>query len=129
MSLLQTAKRIAGSLAGRWAQPSQEETLRREWAGQTSTEAEALAARMGKPAGPAEVQQRMGRNSRGLMQKLGLALPQTARAGMQLAEIDRSCKACGDWRECTEWLDSGTDPEAYRKFCPNAARLDEIARD
>ncbi len=102
--------------------------MRRKWAGRTGTDAERLAARMGRLPEPADVQLRMGSNSRGLMSKLGIKLSQTTRHGARLSEIDQSCKRCRDWRLCTRWLESGKDPEAYREFCPNAARFDEIAR-
>ncbi len=126
MSILKNAKQMARSVTNAWRQPTREEALRRKWAGRTGTDAERLAARMGKLPGPAEVQLRMGSNSRGLMSKLGIKLPQTTRHGARLSEIDQTCKLCREWRQCTRWLESGKDPEAYRGFCPNAARLDGI---
>ena len=127
MSILENAKQMARFVDDAWRQPTREEDLRRKWAGRTGTDAERLAARMGRLPGPAEVQLRMGRNLRDLMRKRGIKLSQTTRQGARLSEIDQSCKRCREWRLCARWLESGKDPEAYRVFCPVAARLDEIA--
>ena len=127
MSMLKKAKRMVGSITGAWRQPTEEEILRRKWAGKTGTDVEGLAARMGRLPGPAEVQLRMGTNSKELMNKLGIKLSQTTRHGIILSEIDQSCKVCREWRLCTRWLTTDTNPEAYRNFCPNVARWDEIA--
>ncbi len=126
MSRLKNAKRMARSVADAWRQRTREEAVRRKCVGRTGTEAEGLAARMGRLPGPAEVQLRMGRNSRELMSKLGIELSRTARYGALLSEIDQSCKRCRHWRLCARWLESGKAPETYREFCPNVARWDEI---
>jgi hypothetical protein len=115
------------TITNAWRKPTGDEALRRRWAGQIGTEVDFLAVRMGRSPGPAEVRHRMGENSRRLMERLGLKVPQTTRAGALLAEIDRSCKVCRDWRLCTRWLESSRDSEAYRGFCPNVARWDELA--
>ncbi len=128
MSIFNKAKQMVSSLSDAWRQPTEEETLRRKWAGRTGTDVECLADRMGKLPRPADVQLRMGANSKELMNKLGIKPSQTARHGALLSNIDHSCKLCRDWRLCTRWLASGKNPESYRSFCPNVARWDEIAQ-
>lgn len=127
MSILKNAKQMVHAVTDAWRPPTEDESLRRKWAGKTGTDVECLAARMGRLPGPAEVQLRMGANSRELMNKLGIKLPQTTRHGTLLSEIDQSCKRCREWRLCTRWLASGKNLEAYRRFCPNVTRWDEVA--
>lgn len=130
MSMLKNAgknaTKIARSLAQSWRQPTREEALRRKWAGRTGTDVECLAVRMARLPGPAEVRVGMGANSRQVMDRLGIRLAQTSRNGALLSAIDQSCKRCRDWRLCTRWLAQDGDPEAYRSFCPNVARWDEL---
>ena len=84
---------------------------------------------MGRLPGPAEVQLRMGTNSKSIMNKLGIKLSQTARHGAPLGDIDLSCKRCREWKLCSRWLASIKDPEAYQKFCSNVAIFDKIAKN
>jgi len=127
MAAMNGVRELIRRIAGAWRKPTGDEALRRRWAGRTGTEVDCLAARMGKSPGPAEVRHRMGENSRRLMERLKIKVPQTTRSGAVLAEIDRSCKVCRDWRLCTRWLESNKDSEAYRRFCPNVTRWDELA--
>jgi hypothetical protein len=129
MPILKNAKQLVRYIADSYKRPTEEEVLRRKWAGRTGTDVECLAARMGRLPRPAEVQLRMGSNSRQLMNKLGIKPPQTARSGLLLSEIDQTCKRCPEWRLCMRWLASGKSPEAYRRFCPNIARWDEFTHN
>lgn len=41
-------------------------------------------------------------------------------------EIEWRCTECRSWRRCREWLASSENDHRYRKFCPNAAALEQL---
>lgn len=96
MTLVKKVKQMVQSLGGAWQQSTGRDEMRRKWAGQTRTDIERVAARMGKCPGPAEISIRMGSNSRKLMSLSGIKLTQTAREGALLSEIGQSCRQCGE---------------------------------
>jgi uncharacterized protein YjiS (DUF1127 family) len=61
-----------------------------------------------------------------MMERLGVA-PELLRrdAGLR-RELQWNCVACPSRRQCRRWLKSPQPADAYRSFCPNAARLDRL---
>ena len=53
MTLVKKVKQMVQSLGGAWQQSTGCDEMRRKWAGQTGTDIERVAARMGQCPGPA----------------------------------------------------------------------------
>ncbi len=64
-----------------------------------------------------------------MMAHFGIAPEKAAeRQWAALKEAARVCARCARVKRCRSWLDWGLRNDAPRLFCPNAERLDEIAR-
>jgi hypothetical protein len=46
-------------------------------------------------------------------------------AACEIAAAEQCCPTCPVIGSCREWLESGS-PEAYRRFCPNAALVERL---
>ena len=53
MTLVKKVKQMVQSIGGAWQQSTGRDEMRRKWAGQTGTDIERVAARMGQCPGPA----------------------------------------------------------------------------
>jgi uncharacterized protein YjiS (DUF1127 family) len=63
---------------------------------------------------------------RRMMEHLGVARTLAAKEVHLQRELERNCVVCISRSQCRRWLGSGRPAQAYRSFCPNAAKLDEI---
>ncbi|HEX6979513.1 MAG TPA: DUF6455 family protein [Alphaproteobacteria bacterium] len=48
--------------------------------------------------------------------------------GTVMQRFARTCALCRNVDACERWLAAPEDPTGYRRFCPNADRLDRLPR-
>ncbi|WP_298728017.1 DUF6455 family protein [uncultured Ferrovibrio sp.] len=63
-----------------------------------------------------------------MIQRLDVDLEASATValGTQLSRAARTCAYCRSVAACQTWFAGGARGDAYRQFCPNAARFDSL---
>jgi uncharacterized protein YjiS (DUF1127 family) len=106
--------------------------LREELAGLSSHDMDRVLADIGLTREEMDKAIENAPRSRGLLESMlrqvgfGRVLP--AAGSTLLREIERRCATCNRQKDCSDWLGKGTQDGGYRRFCPNAAILDNLPR-
>ena len=115
------------SIAAGWRQSKDEQTRRRQCLGRPTPELDRLMVDSALTPEFSDIVPKLGPNTRRMMDRVGVKLARPGpRQAALLGEIERTCKACPDWRRCTLWLECGKHDQGYLTFCPNAGRWHDL---
>ena len=61
-----------------------------------------------------------------MIERIGVGAARPRLVGLVVREAEANCMSCPAPITCRRWLDAPPGDDAYRDFCPNAARFDGL---